>query len=168
MQGQRRDSTGPPGSHPRQYSRVFKQLVGAEGDLTGMVAYTLYKRQKLEWLQAFRATHNGAEPTDREIAERFTAFSSMPSQLEQYRQQAMDVLDDFLQVADGGASPADTSCCQVASANARSFRHRVVESIVANLVTVLLTAGVTGIAWVLVTGPSNLLRQTIEQILGGG
>ncbi|CAG9163952.1 hypothetical protein LMG32289_00283 [Cupriavidus pampae] len=166
MQGRPSESTGPPASMPRQYSPVFPRLVDADDDVVGMVAYTLYKRQKLEWIQAFRATHDGAEPTDREIAERFAAFSGMPSQIEQYRKQAVGMLEAFLQIAE--TAQPNGQRWKAASARGRSFRHRVVESIVANLVTVLLTAGVTGIAWVLVTGPTHLLRQTIEQILGGG
>ena len=50
----------------------------------------------------------------------------------------------------------------------KSFWKGVAESVVAGLLTLLLTAGVTGIAWVIVTGPGRLTRQLLENLLGVG
>lgn len=46
---------------------VFTSLVQGEGDITGLVAYSLYKQNKLDWLAAFE-TAKGRIPGDAELA----------------------------------------------------------------------------------------------------
>lgn len=148
---------------------MFRELVQDREDLAGMVAYILYKRQKIEWIRSFHAKHDGIDPTDHEVAEEFTAFCGMPSQLGQYRDLAAEIVEDVMH----GTLARDLMHRQSASqrnnfGGARPFWRGLLESIAANLMTVILTAGITGIAWVLVTGPSNLVKPILEQFFSGG
>jgi len=161
----------PRSPSPRgQYSYVFGKLVEDSKDLVGMVAYCIYKRQKVEWITSFRARHGGLDPSDGHLAEGFGSFSSMPTQLQQYRSQAVRLIDSFLEAA----LKEKTSLLEATIRDEtrrplqrKSFWNGVAESVVAGLITVLLTAAVTGIAWVIVTGPGHLTRQLVEQLLGG-
>lgn len=154
-----------------QFSDVFEKLVEDGTDLVGMVAYCVYKRQKVEWITAFRAKHGGVAPSDGHLADEFGSFCSMPTQLQHYRAQAVQLIDSFLEVAleqktlQMEAAIRDEGRRLVAN---KSFWKGVAESVVAGLVTLLLTAGVTGIAWVIVTGPGRLTRRLLENLLGVG
>jgi hypothetical protein len=46
---------------------VFAKLVTADNDIVGLVAYSIYKQNKFDWLQAFNRA-KGREPSDDEIA----------------------------------------------------------------------------------------------------
>jgi len=43
---------------------VFSSLVRGDGDITGLVAYSIYKQNKLDWLQAFEAAKSRAPARD--------------------------------------------------------------------------------------------------------
>lgn len=45
---------------------VFSSLVRGDGDITGLVAYSIYKQNKLDWLQAFEAAKSRA-PDEAEV-----------------------------------------------------------------------------------------------------
>lgn len=46
---------------------VFQQLVTADEDIVGLVAYSIYKQNKLDWLLAFEKLH-GRPPGDPELS----------------------------------------------------------------------------------------------------
>ncbi|MGD0635768.1 MAG: hypothetical protein ABSA13_16175 [Beijerinckiaceae bacterium] len=46
---------------------VFSSLVRGDGDITGLVAYSIYKQNKLDWLQAFEAAKSRA-PDEAEVS----------------------------------------------------------------------------------------------------
>ena len=50
----------------RKYNYIFKKLVDDETDLIGLVAYGLYKNNKIEYLEKFK-DKNGREPTEDEL-----------------------------------------------------------------------------------------------------
>jgi hypothetical protein len=75
---------------------IFELLVQSESDLTGLLAYSLYKQNKRDWLIAFRATH-GRDPEAAET-EAFILGERLPRRTATYRRLA----EDMLQRADGG------------------------------------------------------------------
>ena len=46
---------------------VFSSLVRGDADITGLVAYSIYKQNKLDWLQAFEAVKSRA-PDEAEVS----------------------------------------------------------------------------------------------------
>lgn len=66
---------------------VYTQLVKARGDFVGMLAYSLYKRHKIEWLQA--------HPQDDHQA--FKKVACTPQQVEMYRSQAEQMMKTFME-----------------------------------------------------------------------
>ncbi len=77
------------------YNRVFEELVETNDDLIGLVAYSLYKQHKRDWLIKFRATH-GAGPSRQEL-DAFLLGVLLPEQITKYRQAAADALVDYAQ-----------------------------------------------------------------------
>ena len=65
---------------------VFGHLVTDDRDIAGLVAYSIYKQNKLDWLRAFEAA-NGRQPDDRELAA-YIIGEGTPRRLATYRHLA--------------------------------------------------------------------------------
>lgn len=77
------------------YNYLFQELVTDEYDLVGIVAYTIYKRAKVRWIQGFVVQHQ-REPTH---SERDAFNESSKLHAEGYRSQAEGILSSFMQTA---------------------------------------------------------------------
>ncbi len=97
---------------------VFSSLVKADSDITGLVAYSIFKQNELDWLQEFR-TAKGREPTESE-ADSYIIGESTPRRLATYRHLADATLaGNGPDVASGGPSaPRAVSLPQQAGARA--------------------------------------------------
>ena len=76
------------------YNHIYSVLVENDQDTLGIIAYSLYKRQKIEFIQSFKVKHD-TEPKDTDLAP-FHDVSNSPTQLESYRNQASQLLQGFL------------------------------------------------------------------------
>ena len=65
---------------------VFKSLVKGDDDITGLVAYSVFKQNELDWLNEFRKK-KGREPTDDET-DAYILGESTPRRLATYRHLA--------------------------------------------------------------------------------
>lgn len=77
------------------HNRVFEELVETNEDLIGLVAYSLYKQHKRDWLIRFRETQ-GISPSSREL-NAFLLGVLLPEQVSKYRQAAAAALVDYAQ-----------------------------------------------------------------------
>lgn len=87
----------PAGSR-RSFSPIFELLAGRPhngGELIGLIAYALYKREKREWATALSARLKRA-PTEAELAEYVATCT--PSRLASYRAEAGAVLGAYTSV----------------------------------------------------------------------
>jgi hypothetical protein len=69
---------------------MFELLVQNESDVTGLLAYALYKQNKRDWLIAFQATH-GRDPDVAET-EALILGERLPRRTATYRRLAEDLL----------------------------------------------------------------------------
>ncbi|MCE0959016.1 hypothetical protein [Pseudomonas putida] len=76
------------------YNHIYSVLVENEQDTLGIIAYSLYKRQKIEFIQAFKTKHD-REPKDEDLAP-FHDVSNSATQIESYRNQASQLAQGFL------------------------------------------------------------------------
>ncbi len=65
---------------------VFTNLVQEDGDIVGLVAYSIYKQNKVDWLQAFQKAL-GRVPSESELAS-YIIGESTPRRLATYRHLA--------------------------------------------------------------------------------
>lgn len=77
-----------------RYNFIYTDLVENDADLLGMIAYALYKRQKIEFIQGWRE-RQGNDPGEADLAH-FHAISNSRFQQETYRSQAGKLAEDFL------------------------------------------------------------------------
>ena len=84
---------------------VFGQLVKDDGDIAGLVAYSIYKQNKLDWLRAFEQA-KGRAPDETELAS-YIIGEGTPRRLATYRHLAEATLAGNGPEIDGApASPA--------------------------------------------------------------
>ncbi|QLA18951.1 hypothetical protein [Desulfolutivibrio sulfoxidireducens] len=79
-------------SRERNYNRIFEKLAGEPDDLIGLLAYGIYKREKIEYIQDF-CGKNGRGPTDEELS---LFHDASLVRLEQYHKLAEVDLTAFL------------------------------------------------------------------------
>lgn len=68
---------------------VFNHLVEAPDDFLGLLAYSLYKRHKIEWVQA--------HPLDDHQS--FKKVACTPQQIAMYKHQAEQMAKNFIDVS---------------------------------------------------------------------
>jgi len=76
---------------PAEHNVVFTSLVTSDKDIVGLVAYSLYKQNKYDWLQAYGRLQ-GRMP-DAAEAQSYLLGESTPRRLATYRHLAEAVLD---------------------------------------------------------------------------
>jgi len=69
---------------------IFDALISSDGEIAGLVAYSLYKQNKRDWLDAFKK-HTGRLPTDAETRS-YIIGESTERRLTIYRQLAQTTL----------------------------------------------------------------------------
>ena len=79
----------------RSYNYIYSRLVEDESDMIGNIAYSLYKTDKIKFIEEFKEKHGGTEPEEKDLCG-FHEFSSSDSSIERYRMQAMILLNSFL------------------------------------------------------------------------
>ena len=65
---------------------IFRNLVSDDADIAGLVAYSIYKQNKLDWLAAFEAA-KGRAPDDTELAS-YIIGEGTPRRIATYRHLA--------------------------------------------------------------------------------
>ncbi|MFS0824993.1 hypothetical protein [Pseudomonas phoenicis] len=78
------------------YNFIYTELVKSEDDILEIIAYSLYKRQKIEFVKSFEARH-GRAPADTDLSH-FHEVSNSEFQLQAYRNQADKLAQDFLTI----------------------------------------------------------------------
>lgn len=76
----------------KKYNAIYSQIVQSKDDLVGMIAYAIYKEQKLEYIRKLRE-EKGADLCEDECRS-FVTFSTTPSQISNYRKQAEIMLTE--------------------------------------------------------------------------
>ncbi|WP_421216086.1 hypothetical protein [Aeromonas enteropelogenes] len=79
----------------RSFNFIYDTLVSDKNDIAGIIAYSVYKRQKIEFIDNFR-NNNGHAPDDEELS-KFTEISTSPSQIEFYKSEAVTLTETFLE-----------------------------------------------------------------------
>ena len=77
----------------RNYNHIYSELVESETDLIGHIAYSLYKRHKVEYIDSQKA--KGVDVTD-EFLSTFHDISNSDSSLENYKTRAKIIIQGFM------------------------------------------------------------------------
>ena len=75
------------------YNYIYSKIVLNGSDIIGYVAYSLYKQEKIEFIQTFKIQH-GSEPSDSDL-QTFHALTNTDTRIKSYRSQAENILAEF-------------------------------------------------------------------------
>ncbi|MFN9623627.1 MAG: hypothetical protein ACK587_12480 [Cyanobacteriota bacterium] len=79
------------------YNFIYEKLVESKDDINGMIAYALYKREKIEFIRSF-LSKCGRAPTEEE-RKSFFVSSNTDARLNAYRTQAGVIAREFLEIS---------------------------------------------------------------------
>lgn len=147
------------------YNYIYSKLVEDENDFFGIIAYSIYKRQKIEHLNKFKAEH-GREATKTDL-EPFKEFASSEIQLEFYRTQANHLMNSFIEFsiseyAKDLESDFSNRVHQELAGVKNSFWTGVWQGVVASFLFVLLVGLTIFFLWSYKQGFSNVIEQVFE------
>ena len=77
------------------YNWIYKRLAEDPSDMVGALAYVIYKRQKIAYIQAYTKEHGGQEP-DGDALKSFHIATDTETAAAGFRAQAEVILDKFL------------------------------------------------------------------------
>lgn len=145
------------------YNFIYTELVKNEDDILGIIAYSLYKRQKIEFIKGFKNKH-GRDPADADLSH-FHEVSNSGFQLQAYRNQADKLAQDFLTIsletrAEELEQYYETKVANEIKSYKPNYWLGVSQGVVASVIFVLLLGVLVIFTWSLNQGP----RQVIEQI----
>lgn len=157
------DSVPDASKSQGDYNFIYTKLVKNETDIIGVVAYSVYKRQKIEYIEAIRCKHE-RRPDEQELAS-FHELTNSPTQLDSYRQQAIVLARGFLKSAISEEAKQlslryEEQAKQELARFKPNFWMGVAQSVVGSAGFVMLLGALVIFTWSLNQGP----RQVIEQV----
>lgn len=79
----------------REYNLIYSKLVEREDDVVGTIAYSIYKTDKIAFIDDYKNNHGGQEPTEDDF-KRFHEMICTDGHINRYQMQALNVLNSFL------------------------------------------------------------------------
>lgn len=86
-----------PSSEDYPYNFIYEKLVSSSSDIVGMIAYSLYKREKVEYIREFKQ-RNGRNPEAFDLHS-FHLSTNTESRLSGYGVQAKEIAREFLEIS---------------------------------------------------------------------
>lgn len=81
------------------YNFIYEKLVSSPSDIVGMIAYSLYKREKVEYIREFKQ-RNGKDPEASDLHS-YHLSTNTESRLSGYGVQAKEIAREFLEISLG-------------------------------------------------------------------
>ena len=79
----------------REYNLIYSKLVEREDDVVGTIAYSIYKTDKIAFIDDYKNSHDGQEPSEDDF-KRFHDMICTDGHISRYQMQALAVLNSFL------------------------------------------------------------------------
>lgn len=79
----------------RKYNFIYSQLVDGDNDIIGHVAYSLYKADKINYIEKFKEENPDSDLSEEDLKP-FHDISCMKGSIDKYKMQAVSILQIFL------------------------------------------------------------------------
>ena len=147
------------------YNYIYSELVEDSDDILGIIAYSFYKQQKIEFIRAFQDKQN-RHPSDDELKV-FYITSNSPASFASYKTKAEVLAREFVDAVVGEQlqemqEKSDLELTKRVKSLRPNFWQGVAQNIFASLLFVLLIGVVLFLAWSSKYGAT----QAVEQIMG--
>lgn len=157
-------SSQPPnhGAQPIPH-RTYSSLVQGDADLVGLVAYALYKRDKLKFCDQFKAK-NSRSPDDAELSI-FIYGSNLDTRLQGYRAEAeklLETLTEFqLEDAINQLQADFNEKLATKLSEAKSWGRSILEALLGSVVVAVVWAAVVLALYTNKVGWTEILRDIV-------
>ncbi len=141
-----------------KYNFIYKELVSADDDLVGLIAYGIYKKHKIEFITKIKR-EQGREPSDEECKS-FFAASTTDSQLRNYRSQAETMLSEMV------GNVATEELARYEDDMLRNYRNEISSCIPSNKMTFVISilAGVVStLLFTVIAGVFYFIGETSDR-----
>ena len=147
------------------YNFIFSKLVDDSNDILGIIAYSFYKQQKIEFIRDFETQHS-RQPTDDEMRV-FYVTSNSDASLESYNAKAEALTREFINAVIGAEleqiqEESDKELTSRVKSLKPSFWSGVAQNVFASLLFLILIGLVLFVAWSSKFG----MTQAVEQVMG--
>ncbi|TDB57298.1 hypothetical protein [Photorhabdus khanii] len=147
----------------KEYSCIYEQLVDSDDDIHGIISYSVYKRQKIQFIKDFKQKHQRA-PTDIDL-QPFNELSMSPAQLEFYRSEATVLTERFLaDVLEEDLEEREVFFSAKVHSELNNIKPNHVLNIIKGAAGSLLFVLLTGVLYFSVWSLSTSPKMVVEQI----
>lgn len=127
--------------------QTFTRLVQHDRDIVGMIAYTLYKKEKLNWIKAYETEYH-EEPSIDIVQRHFNLNSDTDEKINAYRIRAEDILMNTInevthqEIHEYKESILKDEMISTVNATIKSTKPTFWESVGANVMAGLISAAI--------------------------
>jgi len=150
----------------KEYNFIYNQLVDSEDDIHGIISYSVYKRQKIQFIQGFKEKNNNKEPEESDL-QSFNDISTSASQLEFYKSEATVLTESFLSnVLDADLKEREEFFSAKVHTELLNIKPShfldIVKSATGSFLFILLTGVLYFSVWSLSTSPTKVIGQIFD------
>jgi len=147
----------------KEFNFIYEQLVDSDDDIHGIISYSVYKRQKIQFITNFKDKNHGKEPESTDL-QPFNELSTSPSQLEFYRSEATILTEKFLaNVLEADLKEREEYFSARVHSELSNIKPRhfldIFKSALGALLFILLTGLLYFAVWSLSTSPELIIEQ---------
>lgn len=145
-----------------RYNFIYSRLVEDENDLLGIIAYSIYKREKIEYIKRIKSEEN-REPSQEEM-NHFWRTSNLQSSIDSYKLKAENISKEFgRQLLEGRTGEIEQEYKNKLIAKVESFRHPfwngVLQNFIASLLFIFLIGAIVFTSWSVKYGLKNVAEE---------
>ncbi|ELB2150388.1 hypothetical protein QNS29_002497 [Vibrio parahaemolyticus] len=148
------------------YNFIYDQLVDSEDDIHGIISYSVYKRQKIQFIKDFKAKNDGHDPSEGDLKP-FNELSMSDAQLEFYKSEATVLTQSFLEnVLEADLKEREAYFSARVHAELSNIKPRhfldIFKGALGSLLFVILTGALYFAVWSLSTSPKMVIEQIFD------
>ncbi|ENY6473719.1 hypothetical protein [Vibrio parahaemolyticus] len=148
------------------YNFIYDQLVDSEDDIHGIISYSVYKRQKIQFIKDFKAKNDGNDPSEGDLKP-FNDLSMSDAQLEFYKSEATVLTKSFLEnVLEADLKEREAYFSARVHAELSNIKPRhfldIFKGALGSLLFVILTGALYFAVWSLSTSPKMVIEQVFD------
>ena len=146
----------------RKYSFIYSKLVTENNGIIGLLAYAIYKRQKIEHINTFKKD-NGRDPSEDEL-DSFHQFTLSETQIQQYTTTAENDLNELANaLLQSKLSEVESyyqrAIARIAKEKRQGFWYGVAQGAVGSLLYTLLLGVIFFILSAMQLGPVQVIEK---------
>ena len=149
----------------QHYNFIYSKLVSSEDDVEGMLAYSIYKCHKIEFITNYKEQHGGTAPTDKDM-ESFFISSTTDSQLEKYKERAGTLLSNtVMNMAGDQIDQYEDDMLRDYQTHIKKCLPSSGKTIFLNMVATFLLSVLLGIAYFALNTSETKTKENTEQLM---